>query len=99
MHIRKEFLMKVFVPAGPSIIETKSLRRSLDSVAGKVIGIIDNSMPNANALADDLDALLTGRFGASKVIKFRKQPAGATSDAVMKDLTEQCDAIVVGMGQ
>ena len=91
--------MNVFVPTGPSTIEAMSLRRSLDSVAGRVIGIIDNSMPNSNELADDIDELLVARYGAARVVKYRKQPAGATPDAVMKDLTEECDAIIVGMGQ
>jgi hypothetical protein len=91
--------MKVFVPTGPSPIETRSLRRSLDAVAGKVIGIIDNSMPNSNELADDIDELLIARYGVSQVVKFRKQPAGATPDAMMAQLTAECDAIIVGMGQ
>jgi hypothetical protein len=92
-------LMKVFVPAAPSGIEAQSLRRSLDSMAGKVIGIIDNSMPNVHEMADDIDELLVGKYGVAKVVKYRKEPAGATPDAVMKELTDQCDAIIVGMGQ
>ena len=91
--------MKVYIPTGPITVETKSLRRSIDSVAGKVIGIIDNSMPNSNELADDIDALLVAKYGASRVVKYRKQPAGATPDPVMKQFTEECDAVIVGMGQ
>ena len=91
--------MKVFVPAAPSSIETKPLRRSLDSIAGKVIGIIDNTKPNFNLMADDLDELLVGKYGAARVVRHRKTSMGvAAADAAMKELTQQCDAIITGMG-
>ena len=87
------------MPAAPNAVEARSLRRSLDAMTGKVIGIIDNSMPNAHELADDIDELLVAKYGAARVVKYRKEPAGATPDAVMNELTDQCDAIIVGMGQ
>lgn len=91
--------MKVLTPTGLSAVEVTSLRLGLDSLAGKVVGFIDNSMPNVHEIADDIDELLVARHGVARVVKFRKQPAGATPDAVMKQLTQECDAIIVGMGQ
>lgn len=91
--------MKVFVPAAPNAVESRPLRRSLDTVAGKVIGIIDNTKPNFNYMADDLDELLVGKYGAARVIKHRKATMGVpASDAHMKDLLKQCDAVITGMG-
>ena len=90
--------MKVFIPTGPAAAPAKSMRRDLDSVAGKVIGIIDNTMPNGNDLVDDIDALLVKQYQVAKVIKFRKQPKGLTPEDVMTRLTTECDAIIVGMG-
>ena len=91
--------MKVFVPAAPSAIETQPLRRSLAAMTGKVIGIIDNTKPGFNHMADDLEELLVGKYGAAKVIKRRKASMGVPApDALIKELTGQCDAIITGMG-
>jgi hypothetical protein len=90
--------VKVFVPTAPSAVGAQSSRRSLDSMSGKVIGIIDNSKPNFHEMADDIDELLIARYGAAKVVKYRKEPVGATPDTVMEALTDQCDAIIVGIG-
>src|SRR3954470_13331511 len=90
--------MKVFNPSGPGVLPPRSMRRTLDALAGKVIGIIDNTMPNGNDLIDDIDALLMEKYQAAKVMKFRKQPKGLTPDDVMTRFTDECDAIIVGMG-
>ena len=90
--------MKVFVPIGPSAVEAKSLRRSLDSMAGKVIGVVDNSKPNFHDMVDDMDKLLVGQYGVAKVVKYRKDAVGAMPDDVFKNLTQQCDAIILGIG-
>ncbi len=90
--------MRVFVPTGPRALAIRSARRALPSIAGRVIGMIDNSMPNGNALFDDIEALLLAHYGVARVIKHRKQPKGETPDDAMKAMIGQCEAIVVGMG-
>lgn len=90
--------MQVYNPIGPSAVEAKSLRLGLDCMAGKVIGIVDNSKPNFHEMVDDMEALLTGRHGVSKVVKYRKDAVGAVPDDVFKALTTECDAILLGIG-
>ena len=72
--------------------------RPLASLAGKVVGFIDNAKLNFNHLADDLEALLKERYGIAGVVRHRKRGSVATGDAVMRQLAEQCDAVITGSG-
>ncbi len=64
-----------------------------------MIGFIDNSKPNFNLLVDDLSELMVGKYGVAGVIKRRKRSASqGAAEAVMKELTEQCDAVITGSG-
>jgi len=89
----------VFDPTAPNHNEPQQLRQTLDGLAGKVIGFIDNAKPNFHYLVDDLGDLLTSNYGVSAVIKRRKRGAAVPApDAVMKELTEQCDLVITGSG-
>jgi len=73
--------------------------QTLDGLAGKVVGFIDNAKPNFNNLVDDLADLLIAKYGVKAVIKRRKRgPAVPAPDEVMKELVEQCDAVITGSG-
>ncbi len=89
----------VYDPIAPCLTAPHAAHRSLDSLAGKVIGFIDNSKPNFNLLVDDLSELMVGKYGVAGVIKRRKRSASqGAAEAVMKELTEQCDAVITGSG-
>ncbi len=72
---------------------------ALTSLAGKVVGFIDNSKPNFNHLVDDLAEILTSRYGVKSVIKHKKPvatvPAG---DEVLAGLARDCDLVITGSG-
>lgn len=89
----------IYDPVAPCVTQAQHSHRSLDTLAGKTIGFIDNSKPNFNHLVDDLAALLLAKHGTSSVIKRRKRSASqGASEAMMNELVEQCDAIVTGSG-
>ncbi len=89
----------VYDPVAPCLTEPQHSRFTLDGLAGKVIGFIDNSKPNFHHLVDDLSALLIERHGVSSVVKRRKRSASQGAPvAVMNELVEQCDAIITGSG-
>jgi hypothetical protein len=91
--------MLVFNPVAEGLSGPGRSRQALDRFAGKVIGFVDNSKPNFNHLVDDLAELLVGRYGASAVIKRSKgSPSLPAPDAVMKELIEECDAVITGSG-
>ncbi|MPZ43989.1 MAG: hypothetical protein GEV05_11395 [Betaproteobacteria bacterium] len=89
----------VYDPVAPCLTAPQSSRRSLDALAGKVIGFIDNSKPNFNLLVDELATLLPARYGVARVVHRRKRSASqAASETMLQELVEQCDAIITGSG-
>ncbi len=74
-------------------------RRTLDGLAGTVVGFIDNAKPNFNHLVDDLSELLVSRYGVRQVIKRRKRAASVPApEAVYQELAGQCDLVITGSG-
>ena len=89
----------VYDPTASCQNNPQQFRRLLNGFMDKVVGFIDNSKPNFNYLVDDLAELLVSKYGVRTVIKRRKrmssQPA---SEAVIKELSEQCDVVITGSG-
>ncbi len=91
--------MLVYEPVAPCLTTPQKSRQSLDSLAGKTIGFIDNSKPNFNYLVEDLSRVLIEKHGVAQVIKCRKRSASqGLSEAAMNELVAQTDAIITGSG-
>jgi hypothetical protein len=69
------------------------------SLQGKTIGVLDNSKPNADKLAERLAVLLQERYGVAKVIIRRKLTAqqGAPKQYI-EELAAQTDFVLAGLG-
>jgi hypothetical protein len=71
----------------------------LESLAGKVVGFIDNAKPNFNHLADDIGELLMQRYGVKQVIKRRKRAASVPAPgSVYDEYTQDVDLVITGSG-
>jgi hypothetical protein len=91
--------MFVYEPVAPCLTASGQARLSLEGLAGKVIGFIDNSKPNFNHLVEDLSQALVDRHGVARVITHRKRSASqGAPDTVLSELVEQADAIITGSG-
>jgi hypothetical protein len=91
--------VQVYEPVAPCLTQPQKNRQSLDQLAGKTIGFIDNSKPNFNHLVEDLSRILIERYGVKAVVKQRKRSASqGLSEAAMNELVAQTDAIVTGSG-
>ncbi|MBI3938239.1 MAG: hypothetical protein HY323_14770 [Betaproteobacteria bacterium] len=90
--------MVVLDPVAPERNEQQQSRRALDGLTGKVVGFIDNGKPNFNHLVDDLAELLVSKHGVASVVKHRKRGSVPVPDAVLKELSAQCDAVITGSG-
>ena len=89
----------LFDPTAPLQEAGRQARRTLDGLAGTVVGFIDNAKPNFNHLVDDLSELLISRYGVSQVIKRRKRAASVPApEAVYQELAAQCDLVITGSG-
>ena len=47
----------------------------LSSLAGKVVGFIDNAKPNFGLLAEDIAELMKSKLGVARVVTHRKPSA------------------------
>ena len=66
---------------------------------GKVIGLLDNSKPNADKLGDRFEQLLREKYGVAGVVRRRKITAqqGAPKE-YLDELASQADFILSGLG-
>jgi hypothetical protein len=71
----------------------------LDSLEGKVIGIIDNGQSNSTAMFQELAKLLRERFRPAGVL-FKTKPThmqGAPR-TLLDEFASRCDAAITGLG-
>ena len=79
--------------------EVVAVGGKVDTLAGKVVGFIDNAKPNFNHLVDDLAELLVANYGVKSVIKRRKRSASVPApEEVVRELVDQCDVVIAGSG-
>ncbi len=71
----------------------------LPSLAGTRLGVIDDSKRNADALLEELVEILRTRYEISEVKWHRKPSASRPADpAAIKDLVENCDSVIIAIG-
>ena len=93
--------MIVLSPEGKA--ETSAARMAglprFSDLRGKVVGVLDNSKPNADKLAERLATLLKEQYGVANVITRRKITAqqGAPKE-YLDELASQADFILSGLG-
>jgi hypothetical protein len=84
------------VPVNP---KSRPLVPGLETLEGKVIGIIDNGQANSTDMFKELGALLQARFHPREVL-FRTKPThmqGAPK-IIMEEVVRRCDAVITGLG-
>ena len=87
--------MEILDPVGSSIAATRTLAPRPASLQGAVIGVLDNSKPNARVLLDGVARALAAKLGAAEVRTWRKPGAsiGATR-AVLDEMAAVCGAVL-----
>jgi len=89
----------VYEPVAPCLTQPQKSRHSLDKLAGKTIGFIDNSKPNFHYLVEDLSRVLTEKYGVKAVVTRRKRSASqGLAENALDDLVAQADAVITGSG-
>jgi hypothetical protein len=71
----------------------------LDTLEGKVLGIIDNGQANSTTMFQELVQLIQEKFHAKEII-FKTKPThmqGAPK-AMMEEVLSRCDAVITGLG-
>lgn len=69
------------------------------TLAGKVVGFIDNTKPNFNHLIDHLADVLMRGYGMRAVLKRGKRVQSIPAPAeVVEELARECDLVITGSG-
>ena len=87
--------MEILDPVGPTTATTRTLAPRPASLQGAVIGVLDNSKPNARVLLEGVARALATKLGAAEVRVWRKPGAsiGATR-AVLDEMAAHCGAVL-----
>jgi hypothetical protein len=71
----------------------------LETLEGKIIGIIDNGQANSTTMFQELAKLMQAKFRTKEVI-FKTKPThmqGAPKP-MMEEILSRCDAVITGLG-
>jgi hypothetical protein len=87
--------MEILDPVGSSQAPSRALAPRPASLQGAVIGVLDNSKPNARVLLEGVARGLAEKLGAREVKRWRKPGAsiGATA-AVLDEIAAHCGAVL-----
>jgi len=87
--------MEILDPVGSTSATSRTLAPRPATLAGAVIGVLDNSKPNARVLLEGVARALAQRVGARDVKIWGKPGAsiGATT-AVLDEIAAQCGAVL-----
>lgn len=92
-------MVLLYDPTAPRRADAGGKGEKLDSLAGKIVGFIDNAKPNFNHLVDDLAELLVEQYGVKSVVKRRKRSASVPApEEIVRELADQCDVVIAGSG-
>jgi predicted GTPase len=91
--------LKILDPRASVNTKDRPLVPGLDTLEGKVIGIIDNGQANSTTMFQELAKLLEEKYRPVEVL-FKTKPThmqGAPK-AVMEEFVSRCDAVITGLG-
>jgi hypothetical protein len=88
----------VLNPTTDSESESRALARPLGSLRGSLIGVLDNSKVNANAIFQRVETILRRDYGVREVLWRRKHDFSRPAPAEMLAELSACDAIISGVG-
>jgi hypothetical protein len=92
-------MITLYDPTGVPLPQAATVTRTSTTLAGRVVGFIDNSKPNFAELVADLSELLLARHGVTRVVVQRKRAASVPAEpSVLDALARECDLVVAGSG-
>ena len=79
--------------------EESRLAPRLDTLGGKVVGLLDNSKLNADRFLSLLERELRERYRIAGVVRARKPSASRVCpEETVADLASHCDAVITAVG-
>ena len=91
--------MVILDPTSPPLPVDARLATRPDDLNGKVLGLLNNSKANAEALLEEVGDLLAERYNFSKVIRNAKPNASTPCpENIVKEMAESCDVLITANG-
>ena len=91
--------LKMLDPRAAVNTKDRPLVPGLDTLEGKVVGIIDNGQANSTTMFQELAKLIEEKYRPAEVL-FKTKPThmqGAPK-ATMEEIVSRCDAVITGLG-
>ena len=86
-------------PVNEANVAESNLAPRLTSLAGKRVGLLDNSKSKAGQMLDAVADILHKQYGFTEIIHRRKPSASKPADPqVIDELAKTCDLVIVGVG-
>ena len=90
--------IRVFDPTAEDAPAPNSGAARLTSLAGRTIGLLDNSKFRVRELLDHVEAILHAHFGVAQVLRLRKPDASRPAPPEMLADMQRCEAIIAAVG-
>jgi hypothetical protein len=91
-------MVDILMPYAESPSTAVGLAPRLGTLSGATIGIVNNSWRCMNVVAAGLTDRLRSEYGVGRIVEERISAAQTLPDDVLERMIDECDAVVVGIG-
>ena len=90
--------IRVLDPTFEEAAATANVVGSLTTLAGRTVGLLDNSKINVSKILDYAEEILKTRHGVKEVRRFRKPDASRPAPPEVFVAVKECDAFISAVG-
>ncbi|MBP1931002.1 hypothetical protein J2Z37_000999 [Ammoniphilus resinae] len=92
-------MFEVYIPTGLAETKLKFPSPRLDTLDGKVLGLLDNGKWNSKKLLNEVQDILIKNYNIKDVIKWKKPNFSAPANRDMREeIAKKCDFVVSAIG-
>ena len=90
--------IELLSPAGAVARHAVSLAPRVATLAGRVVGLLDNSKSGTRPFLDRVQDLLQREHGVSRIIRYDKKAAALPApDEMLEAASRECDVVINGV--
>jgi hypothetical protein len=91
--------LKMLDPRASVNLKDRPLVAGLNTLEGKIIGIIDNGQANSTTMFQELAKLLQEKYRPAEVLlKTKPTHMQGAPKPMMEEFASRCDAVITGLG-
>lgn len=90
--------IRVLDPTFAEAPATTSSAPRLGSLAGRTVGLLDNSKINVRELLDHVEEILRSQYGVANVIRLKKPDASRPAPPHIVTAMQACEAMISAVG-